>query len=150
MVRTKAEKEIDRQQAIDSLRRFIKPGARVYTALRFVSSTGMSRRIRTYVVTQKEGREPDIWDCTYFVSEACGFRFNRDKGDLVIGGAGMDMGYHVVYTLGQVLFRDGFKCIGQGCPSNDHSNDYDGSWDRDTSLGRLHSGGGFALNQSWL
>lgn len=39
-----------------------------------------------------------------------------------MGGAGMDMGFALVHSLSYALFPDGFGCIGDGCPSNDHSN----------------------------
>lgn len=46
-----------------------------------------------------------------------------------MNGCGMDMGFHLVYSLSRVLFspkQGGFECLGIGhyCPSNDHSNAY--------------------------
>lgn len=32
------------------------------------------------------------------------------------------MGFHVVYGLARTLWPDGYGCIGEHCPSNDHSN----------------------------
>lgn len=68
------------------------------------------------------------------------------KGDaLVVNGCGMDMGFHVVYELGYTLYgRDGFICIGERCPSNDHSNG-----DRDYTP-HAHTDGGYALRYEWL
>lgn len=59
-------------------------------------------------------------------------------------GCGMDVGFSLVYNLGWVLFPNGFECVGERCPSNDHSNG-----DRDYSP-HHHSDGGYALRQRWL
>lgn len=74
-------------------------------------------------------------------------RAKRGSGDgLIVGGCGMDMGYHLVYALARKLWPDGFDCIGPGCPSNDHSNG-----DRDYTPGhRHHADGGYCLKHRWL
>lgn len=145
---TKKEKEANRIEAIEVLRKMLQPGQRVYTSLRHVSSNGMSRRIRVYITVPSE-YEPtgvSIYDATYFAAWACGYRFNSDKGDIAIGGAGMDMGYAIVYSLSSALYRDNFTCIGEKCPSNDHANgDKEGY-----SIGHKHTDGGYALRHSWL
>jgi hypothetical protein len=58
-----------------------------------------------------------------------------------MGGAGMDMGFALVYNLSRSLYPNGFDCIGESCPSNDHVNGYNRSH---------HADGGYALQQSWL
>lgn len=112
----------ERDEAIETLKGFIKPGDTVYTVLRKVSSNGMSRQIDCYVIQDSRPR----W-ITGLVAKACGYRrADKGHGPLQVGGCGMDMGFSVVYDLSSALFRDGFKCIGQKrrCPANDHSNDY--------------------------
>lgn len=37
-----------------------------------------------------------------------GFRYDRKHEAIGAGGCGMDMGFHLVYTLSRVLFPDGF------------------------------------------
>lgn len=109
-------------EAAEDLKKFLKPGDTVYTVLRHRASNGMSRRIDCYVMEDNQPR----W-ITRLVARACGFRFNEKHEALVVGGCGMDMGFHVVYTLSRVLFRDSFECIGKGCPANDHNNAYSAS-----------------------
>ena len=119
---TKAEKDAEREEAIKRLREILKPGDTVYTVLRKVSSNGMSRQIDVYVI--KDNRPRFL---TGYVAKACGYtRADSGHGPLRVGGAGMDMGFAVVYDLSRVVFRDGWKCIGQKkrCPANDHNNDY--------------------------
>ena len=71
----------------------------------------------------------------------------RGRGDgLKVSGAGMDMGFWLVYTLSRALWPDGYACIGEGCPANDHSNGL-----REYTAGKhQHSDGGYALRQRWL
>jgi hypothetical protein len=99
----------------------LKPGDTVYTVLKHVSSSGMSRRIDVLVVTKDGG----IRNITHLVAPVTGFKRSKVDGALTVSGCGMDMGFHVVYSLSRALFEDGVKCTGKrGCPSNDHSNDY--------------------------
>lgn len=119
-----AVKDREKADAVDQLRKIVKAGDVVYTVLRKVSSSGMSRQIDVYVIRDNKPR----W-LTGLVAKACGYRrADRGHGPLVVGGCGMDMGFAVVYDLSSVLFRNGWKCIGQKrrCPANDHSNDYNG------------------------
>lgn len=85
---------------------FVKEGDVIYTVLRSVSSSGMSRTISLKVA--KEGR---ILDLTYSASVVLGWPLVEVNGSraLRVGGAGMDMGFHTVYTLARVLFRDKYE-----------------------------------------
>jgi hypothetical protein len=47
-----------------------------------------------------------------------------DREGIIMGGCGMDMGFHLVYSLSSILYRNGYRCLGKGCPSNDHANDH--------------------------
>jgi hypothetical protein len=139
---TKAQKA-DRQEAIERLREFLKPGDTVHTILDHVSRSGMSRTIRVVLLRGDDALHPN-----YLVSRILGLR--QAKGDgLVIGGCGMDMGFQLVYLLGSYMFRDGFDCPGKGkCHSNDHVNMGD---ERDNySPDKHHRDGGYALKQRWL
>lgn len=70
----------------------------------------MSRRI-VVLIPQQTQYGLRIRDISYLVAQACEFRYNKNRGALVIGGCGMDMGYHVVYSLSSVL---GYKKSGLG------------------------------------
>lgn len=138
-------------EAIDRLRKWIKPGDTVYTQLKHVSRSGMMRVIQVVKIQcpdkyrMDEGfEEPDILYLGYNVAQAIEMKYDREREGVRIGGRGMDMGFAIVYDLSRVLFRDGFDCIGEGCPANDHSNG-----DRDYAPHR-HSDPGYALKQRWL
>lgn len=103
----------------------LKPGTTIYTNLRRVSASGMSRLISVHVV-----QDGEIRDISHPVAVLTGSSFNRDVFALRVQGAGMDMGFHVVYSLGRKLFPDGVKSRKAGYPE-----------DRD---------GGYAFDHRWL
>lgn len=114
---TKAEQDESRQRLF--IDRQLTPGSLVYTNLKRRSSSGMTRHISVHLV-----RNGVIIDITRDTARLLGYKISDDTGGLVVGGAGMDMGFHVVYSLSRALYPDGHPCIGQGCPSNDHTNDF--------------------------
>ena len=140
-------------EALDKLREYLKPGDTVYTVLRHVSSSGMTRDISAVLL-----RDNEHVDIDYLVARVLGYRRNQDHGGLRVSGCGMDMGFALVYDLSSKLFPRGHGCAGEHCPSNDHSNG-----DRDyTEHGRIvhgypcaththwHPDGGYALRQRWI
>ncbi len=117
----------------------LKPGDKVYTILRQVSRSGMSRHISTVIRTDTGNR-----DITYLVAKVLLERRNENDGGMVVSGCGMDMGFEVVYRLGYYLWPEGFMCIGDKCPANSHVNG-----DKDYTP-HLHKDGGYALTHEWL
>jgi hypothetical protein len=51
------------------------------------------------------------------------------------------MGFAAVYELSSMLYPNGFNCLGNRCPANDHFNRVDVKHHRD---------GGYALRHEWL
>lgn len=170
---TKA-KQTERTEAIERLREWLKPGDTVYTILRHVSRSGLSRTIDCVGVEPStepsiDARGVRVWAYGWAVAKALGYRFDRDLEGVKVGGCGMDMGFHLVYSLSATLFPNGFGCVGAGCPSSDHSNgdrDYTPHHDcskcmdgdahvvhdgaGDAGKGHWHFDGGHALRQRWL
>lgn len=99
-ISNKEGKQLQQEQARDRLRTLFAQSEdkRVYCVLRHVSNSGMSRRIDFYCIRDNR----PIW-LSYDIARALDYR-HSDKGGLVIGGCGMDMGFHVVYTLSSVLY----------------------------------------------
>lgn len=129
----------EREQLIGELREELKPGMYLHSILRHVSRSGMSRSISTVLIK----KDLSMRQFDYAVEVLLGFPMSPYEGNKV-QGAGMDMGYHVVYALGRVLYPKGFECIGDKCPSNDHSNG-----DRDYTP-HHHTDGGYAFKHGWL
>lgn len=143
---TKAQKQ-ERAEAIERLRQWVKPGDTIHCILRHVSKSGMSRTIQLVKFSPSErnpGEVSEAW-IGYNAALVLGYPYDRRKEGIKIGGCGMDMGFALVYELGQVLFHNQpFICLGPSCPSNDHSNG-----DRDYSP-HTHSDAGYSLRHRWL
>jgi len=137
-------KKREAREAAERLREMLSPGDTVYTTVTHVSPSGMTRWIRVFVM-----RDNAPVDVSWLAARVLGWRVNtRNHGGVETGGAGMDMGFHLVYSLSRVLFRDRFGCIMSDdvqCPANDHVNARD--WGR---MEGQHSDSGYALNQRWL
>ena len=112
MITKKTNEAIDRELARMKLRELFAGQDKpiVHTVLRHVSQSGMSRDIS--LKTMEDGRLIDI---TYTASIALGEKPKDKNGQRVIrvNGCGMDMGFHLVYSLSSVLYghedRAGYK-----------------------------------------
>lgn len=137
---TKAE-TADREAARILLRGILKPGDTILCNLRHVSRSGMLRVIDLHVI--KDG---DMQWIGALAARAIGEKYDRKSDGIRVGGCGMDTGFHLVSTLSHYLYPEGFECIGEGCPANDHSNG-----DRDRTP-HMHTGGAgaYALRHRWL
>ena len=73
----------------------------VYTILRRVSASGMTRAISLKIV--KDG---ELIDITYTAAKALGEKVVEVNGQnaIRVQGCGMDMGFHLVYNLASILF----------------------------------------------
>lgn len=80
---------------------YISEGATVYTTIRTVSSSGMTRHISLFVA-----RDSEITDITYLAAGVLGESLYERQGHrtIKVNGCGMDMGFHLVYSLSSVLF----------------------------------------------
>ena len=109
------------------LRKLLKPGSIVYTILRSVSASGISRRISVCAVIDGEIRNLD-----WLAADATGWNVSAKGEGLSVTGCGMDMGFHVVYELGAAMWPDGTP------EAHGHRN------------GQPDTSGGYALRHSWL
>lgn len=114
------------QQAVSDLRNLIKSGETVYTVLRHVSQSGMSRNIDLFVI-----RKNQLRCITHDVGTLLDMKQARNGG-LTVSGCGMDMGYHIVYALGSAIWPKGTRKA--------HS----------TRNGKPDHDGGYALNHKWI
>ena len=115
------------REALERVREWVKPGQTVYTILRHRSASGMQRVIQLVVFEDNEPRY-----LGYNVALALGDRYHREHEGVVVRGCGMDMGFEIVYRLGQTLWPNGTPLT--------HS----------TRNGQPDNSGGYALKQRWL
>lgn len=153
---TTTERGISRE----TLREMLTPGDTVYTVLRSVSASGMSRDVSVVIVDKADGALRNI---TVYVARALGYTLRDVRGNWAVRlqGCGMDMGLALVYELGRVLWPDGFGVKGTypngsigrpisramaetavsiGAKFYGRNGDTSG-WDTD---------GGYALRQEWI
>jgi hypothetical protein len=136
MTTKKAQKAAEIAEAIESLRKLIKPGDTIYCVLRSRSSSGMSRVIDLLipyreVITEYPPLPADkaeypgqrdynakpktkagklrIRSIGWTASKAMERTHDSDKGGISIAGCGMDMGFALVYDLGRTLYPKGAK-----------------------------------------
>lgn len=93
---------------LEELRKDLKPGDTLHTIVRKVAPSGMSRHIDVYRFTVEDGRVVKHW-LSPRIAAVCGFTFDEKMECLRVPGCGMDMCFHVVYTLGRVIFPDGYR-----------------------------------------
>jgi hypothetical protein len=113
------------QESLDVLRETFPVGSTAYTILRHVARSGMTRWISVM-----QGNRNLSWH----VANVIGEKVQERTGTfcLKVGGCGMDMGFHLVYSMSRSLYPGGHGCTGHDrtegnslrCPSNDHMNDY--------------------------
>lgn len=112
----KSERDARRADAITRLREAIPAGSTVYTVLLNASRSGMSRTIKCLAIDTylAPGNRPEgslapfrsIRDISMDVAKALEIRLSKDQEGVIIGGCGMDMGFHIVSSLSRVLFPD--------------------------------------------
>lgn len=125
---TKVEGEKARRaQALAHLRRMLKPGQKVFTFLNHVSSSGMSRSISVAII-----HKGDLMKLDYWIAQAKGEHIDQKHGGLKVSGCGMDMGFHLVYGLGRMVWPNGTK--------KPHGR----------RNGQPDTDGGYALNHVWF
>ena len=85
-------------ESIKFLKSILKKNARVYTILRHVSKSGMSREIDIYYFDKKGNKNYLSWHASNVIGWSMG------KNGIKVGGCGMDMGFHLIYTLSRCMF----------------------------------------------
>lgn len=131
---------VEREEAIAKLRAMLPPGSKVYTVVRHVSSSGMTRHISCLVATVEDGK-PAIDEITWYVCRALGYRRHDRNGGAIVGGCGMDMGYHLVHSLSYALH--GMDTVGKKAKEASEAG-------RPFRARRGNYRAGYSLNHEWI
>ena len=100
-------RDVEAAAALEQLQAMLKPGDVLYTVLRHVSSSGMSRVISVVMATGGE-----IESLDWIIARAGLYPrtpANSRHDGLKVNGVGMDMGYAVVYDISSRVFGDGYS-----------------------------------------
>ena len=94
---------MNKEKAITKLKEAIKEDDTLYTQLKHVSKSGMTRHIAVRFL-----KDDYPYDYTYLASIALGWKLSDKYDGIKVGGCGMDMGFHLIYSLSYVLYNDGY------------------------------------------
>lgn len=98
----------EKNEAIEILRNCgVNDLTTIWANLMSVSSTGMRRNLRFYVV-----QDGTILNITWSIAALSGNRFNN-KGNLVISSCGMDMAFASIYNIGNIDELADFRDLAQ-------------------------------------
>lgn len=78
-----------------------KNNKKLYTSVKHVSKSGMTRNIAVYAIYDNE-----IINVSYYAAKLLGWSMAKNDNSVRVGGCGMDMGFHLVYTISRVLYKD--------------------------------------------
>jgi hypothetical protein len=94
---------MNKEQAIEKLREEIKEGDTLWTQLKHVSKSGMTRHIAVRFL-----KDNYPYDYTYLVAKALDGKISDKYDGIKREGCGMDMGFDLIYNLSYVLHGDGY------------------------------------------
>ncbi|WAA19710.1 hypothetical protein SEA_DALILPOP_83 [Gordonia phage Dalilpop] len=86
-------------EALERLREILPPGSTVVTIVKHVTASGMGRTIQPVTVYNGE-----VFNLTGYVARVVGWKVDTDRGGVYVQGCGMDMGFHLVYSLARVIY----------------------------------------------
>ena len=99
----------EQDEARETLLGWLNRGDTVYTICDHVSRSGMMRHIRLVIPKYDEQtKQIRFIHARVPAAKLLGWPLTKDKSSIKVGGCGMDIGFHTVYTLSQVLFGDGY------------------------------------------
>lgn len=96
-----------RAEAVVRLRSIFPPMSTATTIVRHVTASGMGRSISVLAPT---GDDPavryPIMDVSADVARVLGWKVDSDRGGVYVQGCGMDMTFHLVYSLSRALYQE--------------------------------------------
>lgn len=96
-MKTKNKKDVARLQALKQLKKIMLKckDKRCYASVLHVSSSGMSRVIHFVAITKRG----DVYNLDGMIHNITDYNFDNNYYGLRVGGCGMDMIFHVLYTV---------------------------------------------------
>lgn len=89
-------------EAKETLIRLLGDKTNVYVVQTHVSKSGMQRRLKLFIAGFVYNDEPGLINITYLADRILGW--GMDERGLKVGGCGMDMHFHTVYTISSILY----------------------------------------------
>lgn len=89
----------EQQESMNYLKDMLKDGDTLYTTVNHVTKSGETRYIKTILIRDNQPLYLD-----YHISKVLDWSLSDKYNGIKVGGCGMDMGFHLVYTLSARLF----------------------------------------------
>ena len=93
---------MDKKDLERLLKEWFPKGSTAHTTVVHVARSGMSRHIKVFAISGER-----IQNVSYYVSKLLDWKLTKNDG-VFVSGCGMDMGFHLIYTLSRVLYDDGY------------------------------------------
>lgn len=104
---TKAQKA-EKTEAIAKFKELVQNGDTLSTALYHTSRSGMLRSIDVVTCIRNDQGRYEPFSVAWLAARILDRKFDRDNGGVRCSGAGMDMGFELVYSLARVVYGDGY------------------------------------------
>lgn len=94
------------EEARAKLREWLPIGSTVYGVVTHVARSGMSRRIRFFIVATEHAGRPhrtEVMNVSGYIAAALDWRRDLHTGDIHVDGCGMDMIFHTINSLSYTL-----------------------------------------------
>jgi hypothetical protein len=96
-------------ESVAYLKQVFPPGTEVRTIVKHVTSSGMGRVIDVLAIEFRPGSGENslqIRSVGYHVARVLNSIYDNDRGGVWVTGCGMDMCFHLVYSLARALYGD--------------------------------------------
>jgi hypothetical protein len=91
-----------RAESLEYLRTWFPVGSTVTTTVKHVTDSGMGRTIAVLASDPTNG----ISNVSHHVARVLDWKYDNDRRGVYVQGCGMDMAFHLTYTLARVLYAD--------------------------------------------
>ena len=109
---------MDKERIKEILKDQFPKGSTAYTFVAKVAPSGMSRHIMVEGSRITEIKKPDgttllsrngeVLNMSWYIAKLLDWTYKDNTRSVFVGGCGMDMGFHLVYTLSSKLYGDGY------------------------------------------
>ena len=95
---------MDKERIKEILKDQFPEGSTAYTLVTKVAPSGMSR----HIMVAGSNRKGHVQNVSWYIAKLLDWTYKDNTRSVFVGGCGMDMGFHLVYTLSSKLYDDGY------------------------------------------
>ena len=95
---------MDKVNIKKKLKQLFPKGSTAYTLVTKVAPSGMSR----HIMVSGAPKRGEVENVSWYIAKLLDWTYKDNTRSVFVGGCGMDMGFHLVYTLSRILYEDGY------------------------------------------